>query len=404
MSQPTETAAPEILLDQPYLRQEVPLGLIDLTADAPAPPPMDEVVSFAQSLQAEGLHFPALVNARPDGRFDLVYGHKRRLACMLLAKAGTRPATLPCRVVSGLTAEDVLMARISENLFRSNSDETARLAMIRDWDRLYRNRHPETEHGRAGGLASGAARTAAASEPKPADEDEGTKDNLSSVREDEPAGPSVEPARGEKAGARPFREVLAETTGKNVRTAQRDLKRARTFTDDELDVFKDRGVTADQQLKIAAIKVTNARAACVSQIAIGVPFDEAYAEATDGGRTPEGAPNAGKPEKEYTDEEWLAEFCPNRQRLKYPAMFDEDALAWRKLRAARAAWHKAVKGVFKGKKNLGPYARMARKSASVSHPNEWLLCGKCRGTGEDLGHPCPECRGPGYKITTEGDY
>ena len=94
--------------------QQIKLSLID-------PPPMPDRMSLsveavrelADSIQAVGLLQPILLVVRDD-RYEIIYGHRRFLACQTLGNA-----TIAAKVVE-YSDQEVALARATENLQREN--------------------------------------------------------------------------------------------------------------------------------------------------------------------------------------------------------------------------------------------------------------------------------------------
>jgi hypothetical protein len=112
------------------------------------------------------------------------------------------------------------------------------------------------------------------------------------------------------------------------------------------------------------------------------------------------------PDQEETDGQWLEQF-EIRPRLADPGHFDRDALMWRRQRpdAARVAGaHGRSTGdlPFDSPKPRFPrhYAVVYALWINVAPPDQWPLCKKCEGSGQEGpdSSPCRMCLGHGYTI------
>jgi ParB family chromosome partitioning protein len=93
----------------------LPLGLLDPPARAHrVEPEHDDIAQLADSIRAVGLINPLVVRPTPQGRYEVIAGHRRLLACQLL-----RLPEVPCLL---LEAEDGAAEEIKfqENLERKD--------------------------------------------------------------------------------------------------------------------------------------------------------------------------------------------------------------------------------------------------------------------------------------------
>ncbi|MDR0292919.1 MAG: ParB/RepB/Spo0J family partition protein [Oscillospiraceae bacterium] len=92
---------------------DIPLSEIDPFPDHPFQVRRDEsMTAMAESVKAVGIQTPALVRQKDDGRYELVSGHRRKLACEL---AGLD--AMPC-IVRDLTRDEAIIAMVDANLQR----------------------------------------------------------------------------------------------------------------------------------------------------------------------------------------------------------------------------------------------------------------------------------------------
>lgn len=93
--------------------QDIPLSEIDPFPDHPFLVKMDESMqTMADSVRAVGIQTPAVVRLKEDGRYELVSGHRRKMACEL---AGLE--SLPC-IVRAMTQDEAIIAMVDANLQR----------------------------------------------------------------------------------------------------------------------------------------------------------------------------------------------------------------------------------------------------------------------------------------------
>jgi ParB family chromosome partitioning protein len=93
--------------------REIPLAEIDDFPDHPFQVKRDEAMTaMTESVKAVGIQSPAIVRKKEDGRFELVSGHRRKMACEL---AGLD--SLPC-IVRELSRDEAIIAMVDANLQR----------------------------------------------------------------------------------------------------------------------------------------------------------------------------------------------------------------------------------------------------------------------------------------------
>lgn len=92
---------------------DIPLSEIDDFPDHPFQVKMDESMqTMADSVKAFGIQTPAVVRPKEDGRYELVSGHRRKMACEL---AGL--VTMPC-IVREMSRDQAIIAMVDSNLQR----------------------------------------------------------------------------------------------------------------------------------------------------------------------------------------------------------------------------------------------------------------------------------------------
>lgn len=93
--------------------QEIPVDKIDDFPNHPFKVRMDDnMIEMAESVKQHGILVPAIVRPKENGHYEMVAGHRRKLACTLIAKL-----QLPC-IVRDLTDEEATVIMVDSNLQR----------------------------------------------------------------------------------------------------------------------------------------------------------------------------------------------------------------------------------------------------------------------------------------------
>ena len=93
--------------------QEIPVDKIDDFPNHPFKVRMDDnMIEMAESVKQHGILVPAIVRPKENGYYEMVAGHRRKLACTLIAKL-----QLPC-IVRELTDEEATLIMVDSNLQR----------------------------------------------------------------------------------------------------------------------------------------------------------------------------------------------------------------------------------------------------------------------------------------------
>ena len=92
---------------------EIPLDEISDFHNHPFKVKQDEaMMEMVESVRQYGVLVPALVRPKPDGGYEMVAGHRRKMACALAERAG-----IPC-VVRELTDDEAVIIMVDSNLQR----------------------------------------------------------------------------------------------------------------------------------------------------------------------------------------------------------------------------------------------------------------------------------------------
>ena len=98
--------------DQPRV-QEIPIDKIDDFPNHPFKVRLDDnMVEMAESIKQHGVLVPAVVRPKENGRYEMVAGHRRKMACSLIAHLH-----IPC-IVRELTDEEATVIMVDSNLQR----------------------------------------------------------------------------------------------------------------------------------------------------------------------------------------------------------------------------------------------------------------------------------------------
>lgn len=93
--------------------QEIPIDQIDDFPNHPFKVRMDEnMEQTAESVKQYGVLVPAIVRPNEDGRYEMVSGHRRKMACSLIVRQ-----SMPC-IVRDLTDEEATIIMVDSNLQR----------------------------------------------------------------------------------------------------------------------------------------------------------------------------------------------------------------------------------------------------------------------------------------------
>jgi ParB-like chromosome segregation protein Spo0J len=348
----------------------IPINLLRFKDDEYSDPQDSEKVvqRIAESIQKVGLLQPPVI-VRTDWGYSVVAGRKRVRACQRLK---FDEVTCIVREMSEIEQEQVaLIENLCRVVYRGPAYDKA-IARLRD---LYLIVHPETEEGRAGGLAKN---------------------------------------RPELERARPFAEVMSETEGVSKSTIQSAVKRGKTFTDEDRELFVRNHIPKGWQSKLAKLNSDEDRQKILDLVRSGVRFKKAGRQVRPDvfgepkvWPLPKDSTQTETEGEPLTDSQWLASFESIRLKVNTP-VFDMHAILYRRildvLKDARSIlfrYEKAnqLKG-FSGTINHLP--AIIGRFLKTPHPSEWQVCGTCQGEAEPaagcVGENCPNCGGIGFTM------
>jgi len=367
-------------------------------------------VDLATSIKAEGLYNPIVVrpSAATPGRFILVQGRHRLYATSKVLKESVIRAT----VIVDMDDTDAEMAMISENLWRNPLSKTQHLKALRRWHEHFKTKHPEK-------VGSGCTMRAASERKRRLEQGMAPNNETTAVTGEEGNAmldPQSRAADSNSNGTASFAALVALATGKSLSTAKRDTRIARCFTAEQIEALEQMQVTQEEKTRIAKVKDEGMRGEIVSLIASGMEVEDAFkacleADApapVDGkskeSREAEAASNAAT-SGQMTDDQWFQEYCGRKAAfLKDPARFKADAILFHRTSEQRQSFRSNSKKLVEAAKKAGvtgPFYNLLNRLINISHPDDWSLCGECKGANEVGGRKCEKCYGAGYQLKTE---
>jgi ParB/RepB/Spo0J family partition protein len=340
----------------------IPIKLLHYKDDEYSDPDDSEKVieRIAQSIQKIGLLQPPVI-VRSDWGYSVVAGRKRVRACERL---NFDEVTCIVRDLSDLEQEQAaLIENLCRVVYRGPAYDKA-IARLRD---LYMIVHPETEEGKAGGLAKN---------------------------------------RPEIQRARPFAEVMSEAQGVSKSTIQSAAKRGKTFTDEDRKLFLQHRIPKGWQSLLAGLDSDEDRQEILSLVRSGVRFKKAGRQVRPDvfgepkvWPLPKGSTQTETEGEPLTDSQWLASFESIRLKVNTP-VFDMHAVLYRRIldvlsdvRSILAKYEKS--NPLKGQAGtINHLPAIIGRFLKTPPPSDWQVCGTCQGVGEN----CPHCGGVGFIV------
>ena len=93
---------------------DIPLSEIDVFPNHPFLVKMDESMqAMADSVRAVGIQTPAVVRLKEDGRYELISGHRRKMACELVGLE-----TLSC-IVREMSHDEAVISMVDSKIFNA---------------------------------------------------------------------------------------------------------------------------------------------------------------------------------------------------------------------------------------------------------------------------------------------
>jgi len=357
--------------------------------------------TLAQSIKTEGMHNAIVLRPDPEkpGHYLVIQGRHRLYSVSRVLKE----QFIEAKIVD-IDEKQAEFASLSENLWRNPLTKGQHSIALKRWWEYYSKLNPNAKD-----------RTAAARQAK-------MKSKIEEVLCHNGATKRTQgPDQSKKAIKRQpsdFTKQVAAATGMSERTAERELRVAKAFTEEQLEALDQMLVGAIDRETIARIKDDSERGEIINLIVYGMDVHGALKQVL-GGRAPgrsnqscEAAAAAaqakGESDTELSDDQWLETYCGDKIKLlKDPAKYKVDALLFRWVLEARTTFRGKVKTkakLVKANKVYGLFFGVLNRLIAVSHPKDWPLCGSCVGKGhDDAGQSCKTCYGGGYQLKTE-DY
>lgn len=340
----------------------------------------DNVIKgLCASIEMNGLLNPITVIEKPNGRYNLVAGFRRKTAYERLGRTAIEARVFKQEegTFSGR------MAFLIENLFRQPLTSSEHANALIEWKEAYYKQFPD----RRPDIARAAAARAKV-------------EVINAKKKGLVVEAKPEPVEAKES----FAEHAAAVTGQSKRRVQQKLQEATAFSDEDREILTKQNVTQEDRTSLMKIKDDNRRAEAVRLIASGLATEAAIARVRDKPKK-EAAPKKVT-EDTATNEEWLERFTKTcRSKLKYKVAFDAAAILYRATSEARLTFKRATKrplDVANVTVERNPFVRMISLVNRVNHPDHWLVCGDCDGTGmdpEDGKGKCGTCGGSAYKVT-----
>jgi hypothetical protein len=330
-----------------------------------------------------------------EGHYVVVQGKHRLYATKVVLKE----QFIAAQIVEGMDDKEAEFAMITENLWRHPLTKGQTTASVKKWLEYYQAKFGE-------------------STPAVETETQSGTDTVS-VGAITPTVAAEEIEFDPTKRVNGFTSQLSAAIGVTKRQAERELRIAKAFDEDQLQVLDQEEISKESREHISKVKDDGDRSAIVNLIASGMDADKAIkAVMKDAAPAPvnkkakeaAAAKKAARAEaaKELSDDEWYETYCSAKGKLLADATkYKSDALLYRKVVDKRAAHRSEVKAFVKATKEakiLGPFYSTLNRYISFTHPKDWALCGTCGGTGvnpNDETRRCPKCGGACYELAIE---
>jgi hypothetical protein len=386
------------------------IPLSNLVMDTPTSFDKDKVEQMALSMQTDGLLQEPVVRpiSENPGFYEVVAGRKRVYA----AREFLNWAEIQCFVYDDMDDESAESVALAENLFRTELSEDLRIKLLIRWHAIYNERYPNADGRRVS--RKQAPNEAGTAQPEESAETSGECGN----------GNAPDTSRS-AATPKPFAKVLHHTLGISESAAKRLARIARNLTEEQAATLAEHNVTGVQTDKIASLGKGGAIDQAIKLLASGVSVDESVRQAAtlkvekppsratvkaNNARRKMGQPEVSKP-RELSDEEWLSTYCGTiLANLKHKVAFKADAILYRRTSEALTRFRTSIKKAVEEAKSPaghnGSWYANTYRLIKASHPQHWLVCSSCTGTGKDTAQDkdsevCPKCFGAAYKMKLE---
>ena len=374
---------------------------------------------LVQSIQRQGILHPPLVQppAGPGGKYRLVFGQRRFAVAKKL-----KLATIRVTVDDKMTDDEVEWAILAENLLRKGDKSPAeRRKALRRWWELHKAALEAAGKDDAKASPRGAAvhrngqGVAKNGNGQPNKEEEAEEEEVEISNgarrapfengESEPEEDAGQEPEAPEITDTSFRRKIQDATGCSRRKAHYDSAVAKAFTEDQLTVIDSLELSEEAVRQLAAVKDETERNTALYSISMGKDPQEAIQGAR---KLLDNAKKAVKSnDEDLSDGDWLVKYCGTiRPKLTNLKAFDTSALLYRRsrlhLKALKVSTDRDMRNARLEKAN-DPLTYLMTMLTTLRHPDEWLVCGICSGTGSDgNGSGCRTCNGAGFKMQYGG--
>jgi hypothetical protein len=363
---------------------------------------------FVDSIERAGMLNP--VNVRPirdkdgnviEGKYELVCGRRRLWAAKTLGHQYVMAK------LGEWIDDEINFLSLAENIHRQHLEGAAWLKAMADLQKEKERIWGKNPGRRLSGIAGAAAvqrdpvtkkfakKAVEATPENDVSPDSETAEPLSADRAHSGSGKK-------RKAAKSHASLIEEETGMSLRLAQKDLKTASAFTEEQLVALAAIDASKADCEKLTTIEDPERRSIAISLMLTGVSADGAIAEATKDSPEMEQLV-ASRTEETIPDQEWVESYCKSkRERFQDPKMFDRDAILYRRTREQRAVFKaKAGKEILAAHDSRPTMlTRALAKILFLAHPRDWYVCSKCYGL--NIEEPeCDKCNGTGFEINIE---
>lgn len=398
--------------------QLIDCKLIDLPKSENGSRPVNKEFAkeLAPSLKTEGMYNPIVLRPNPAaaGRYLMVQGRQRYYSWWKILKN----THIPAFVFVDMDDQDAEMAEVTENLYRNPLTTKQHLLAVKKWFDYFAAKNPSK-------VGSGGARNfkkeddSEVTEAKPTNslelaETEPT-DKLAETTESEPEDKKEEEGTSEATGG--FATMYAKSTNKSETTGGKITAIVKAFNAEQIEALDQMQVTQLDQTSIARIKDSEKRGQIVNLIASGVEVADAVKQImgddnsvlkSNKSKAEAEAKKEAKAEThaELSDDAWYEFFCGEKAAMfSKPEKYKSDAILYRITSESRHAMrgkHKKVLAETRKAGPTGPLWNLVNRITSLAHPKDWLICEKCKGTGDSpTGGTCEKCFSSCYALKTE---
>jgi hypothetical protein len=362
----------------------------------------EKIQLMVNDVELSGFLEPIGVRPSLDNKYELLYGRKRLWIAKHLGYD-----TIPAVIKENVADEQVDFITFSENVHRAQLTPAQWISQVQNLARAREKRGIIVNGQSDAGIARAENAVREGGRFAKGKKETDKKDAL-------PKDPSLPPpASGftPQAGGEPscpgnekpvsFAKEIAKKSGRDIRTAERDIKLANTLTAEQLKDLDETNITRDDLVKIGDIENEFQRNAVIKSYVCcegTMSVDELIGDIV--GSSEVIKLEAAVEENAMPDAQWLEVYCGKvRSQIQDTRIYDIDALLYRESRSARAKFAQGIKAKALKARSKGypPFSSQLLKVLFVDHPGAWYVCCEC--TGDNVDHPkCSFCHGKGYTV------